>query len=225
MDHVKKHFEEEAHEFDEVVRRLAPYYDEMLDALVLAIPFERSKAIQIVDLGCGTGTVAKRLQDAYPKAKITCVDLAENMLDMARGKLGSAGRYQLDDFRSYKFETPYDLVVSSLALHHLETDEEKKLFYGKIFSSLRPGGVFYNADVILGTTDHLQKGYMEKWKSFMRRNVSAQEVEEKWIPMHYQEDRPAVLMEQLSWLKDLGFGEVDVIWKYYNFAVYGGSKL
>ncbi len=191
----------------------------------LLSPLKRSKAIQIVDLGCGTGTVAKRLQDAYPKAKITCVDLAENMLEMARGKLGSAARYQLADFRSYQFETPYDLVVSSLALHHLETDEEKKLFYGKIFSSLRPGGVFYNADVILGTTDHLQKGYMEKWKSFMRRNVPAPEVEEKWIPMHYQEDRPAVLMEQLSWLKELGFGEVDVIWKYYNFAVYGGSKL
>ncbi len=26
-----------------------------------------------------------------------------------------------------------------------------------------------------------------------------------WIPMHYEEDRQAVLMEQLSWLKDLGF--------------------
>ena len=44
-------------------------------------------------------------------------------------------------------------------------------------------------------------------------------------PLMYEEDRPAVLMEQLSWLKDLGFADVDVVWKYYSFAVYGGRKL
>jgi tRNA (cmo5U34)-methyltransferase len=58
----------------------------------------------------------------------------------------------------------------------------------------------------------------------MRRNVPAEDVEKKWIPMHYEEDRPAVLMQQLSWLEDLGFTDTDVVWKYYNFAVYGGRK-
>jgi tRNA (cmo5U34)-methyltransferase len=31
-------------------------------------------------------------------------------------------------------------------------------------------------------------------------------------------------MNQLVWLQDMGFSEVDVIWKYYNFSVYGGRK-
>ena len=114
MDDIKKHFEGEAHEFDELIRRLSPAYDEMLDALVLALPRERSEAFQAIDLGCGTGTVAKRLKDAYPQARITCVDLAENMLEMARDKLGTDVRYQLADFRSYAFDRPRTLAVGNV---------------------------------------------------------------------------------------------------------------
>ncbi len=31
-------------------------------------------------------------------------------------------------------------------------------------------------------------------------------------------------MDQLAWLAEIGFTDVDVVWKYYNFAVYGGRK-
>ncbi len=224
MDKVKQHFENEAHEFDQIIRQLTPYYDEMLDALILALSSGVSGPTKVIDLGCGTGTVARRIKDTFPDANITCVDMAENMLAMAKKKLGHNTRYQLADFRSYEFDGSYDLVVSSLALHHLETDEDKKLFYRKIFNSLAPGGAFYNADVILASSRGVQEGYMKKWKDFMRKQVSDVEIEQKWIPMHYEEDRPARLTAQMSWLDDIGFSEIDVVWKYYNFAVYGGIK-
>ncbi len=40
MDKIKKHFEEEAHEFDQIVLKLIPCYEEMISALFAAIPFE-----------------------------------------------------------------------------------------------------------------------------------------------------------------------------------------
>jgi tRNA (cmo5U34)-methyltransferase len=40
-----------------------------------------------------------------------------------------------------------------------------------------------------------------------------------------EEDRPARFVDQLNRLRDIGFNGVDVIWKYYNFAVYGGVKI
>ncbi len=227
MEKVKQHFEEEAQEFDEIIRRLIPYYEQMLDALVTALPFNQDKSIRVVDLGCGTGTIARRIKQIYPLAQITCVDIAEKMLQIARVKLGEAGsdlRYQLANFEDYEFDTKYDVAVSSLALHHLVCDEDKIQFYRKIYDSLTPGGVFYNADVILGSSSHLQELYMEKWREYMRRQVSVEEIEQKWIPQHYDEDRPASLMNQLAWLCEIGFVEVDVIWKYYNFSVYGGRK-
>jgi tRNA (cmo5U34)-methyltransferase len=58
----------------------------------------------------------------------------------------------------------------------------------------------------------------------MRRNVSREEIEVRWIPKYEAEDRPARLTDQLAWLAEIGFADIDVIWKRYNFAVYGGRK-
>lgn len=226
MEKVKQHFEEEAQEFDAIIRRLIPYYEQMLDALVLTLPFKQSHPIDVIDLGCGTGTIARRIKDDYPQARITCVDIAEKMLNIAQGKLGNSGdaRYQLANFEDYEFDAAYDIAVSSLALHHLVSEDDKIKFYKKIYACLKPGGVFYNADVILGSSSYLQERYMEKWREYMRLHVSEEEIEQKWIPQHYDEDHPASLMSQLAWLQNMGFAEVDVIWKYYNFSVYGGRK-
>ena len=226
MDTVKKHFEEEAKEFDQIILRLIPFYPEMIDALITAIPFDKSSRISVIDLGCGTGTISRCIKETFPQARISCLDLAENMIEMTKLKLAkfSDTRFQVGDFTDYKFDDTYDVVVSSLALHHLVTDEDKIDFYRKIHKSLSPNGVFFNADVILGSSEYLQKVYIEKWRDFMKRHVAEEEINNKWLPQYQEEDRPAKLMDQIAWLTNLGFGEVDVIWKYYNFAVYGGRK-
>ena len=227
MEKVRQHFEEEAHEFDKIIRRLIPYYEQMLDALIAALPFNQSQAIRVIDLGCGTGTIAKRIKDVYPQANITCVDIADKMLQVAQTKLGVGEdvRYQIANFENYEFDSIYDVAISSLALHHLVSDDDKIKFYKKIYSCLSPGGVFYNADNVLGSGSHLQGLYIEKWREYMSRQISIEEIEQKWIPKHYVEDHPADLISQLTWLHDIGFIQIDIIWKYYNFAVYGGSKL
>ena len=66
MEKVKQHFEAEAQEFDAVIRRLIPYYEPMLEALLLALPFSPAQSLHVIDLGCGTGTVARRLKEVYP---------------------------------------------------------------------------------------------------------------------------------------------------------------
>lgn len=226
MDKIKKHFEEEAKEFDQIILRLVPFYKEMVDALVSAIPFEKSDPVAVMDVGCGTGTIASRIKENFPNAKITCLDLAENMIEMARIKMREYNNvsYIVDDFSHFVFERKYDAIVSSLALHHLATDEDKKRFYKKAFDHLTNRGVFYNADVVLGSNSHLEEVQMSKWKEFMSQTVSLEEIENKWVPKYYEEDRPAKLIDHLKWLEDIGFADVDVIWKYCKGAVFGGLK-
>ncbi len=226
MDKIKMHFEEEAGEFDQIILKLIPYYREMISALITAIPFEASAKIKVIDLGCGTGSIAKKVKETYPNAQVTCVDIAENMIETAKKKLSAYSdvRYQVSDFYQFHFSDTYDAVISSLALHHLLTDGDKQDFYSKIFKALSPGGIFYNADVVLASSSRLQDAYMRQWKEFMGRSVSQQEIEEKWIPTYKEEDRPARLMDQLVWLDEIGFVDTDVVWKFYNFAVYGGAK-
>jgi tRNA (cmo5U34)-methyltransferase len=226
MDKVKNHFENEATVFDRVILNLIPHYPTMIRTLVEAVPFEKSKPLHVIDLGCGTGTVAAKILDAFPNARVTCVDMAENMIAVARAKLKrySQVKFVAADFNAFEFRDNYDVVVSSLALHHLRTDEDKQNIYRRIYESLNPGGVFYNADVVLASNDFLQSVYMNEWREFMSRAVPKDEIENKWIPTYKEEDHPARLLDQLAWMKEIGFGDVDVLWKYFNFAVYGGVR-
>jgi tRNA (cmo5U34)-methyltransferase len=224
MDKVKKHIEGEAKDFDRIIKELIPYYAEMIDGMVAAIPHQRTDLINVIDLGCGTGTISRQIKQTFPQARITCLGIAENMIEMSKLKLNNYSdvQYRIGDFKDYEFDDTYDIVVSSLALHHLVTDDDKISFYRKIYESLCPGGVFFNADVVLGSNEHFQSLYMGKWISFMKRHVFDEEIETKWLPKYREEDRPSKLMDQLIWLKDIGFSEIDIIWKYYNYAVYGG---
>jgi tRNA (cmo5U34)-methyltransferase len=148
------------------------------------------------------------------------------MVEMARAKLAQHphARYLVDDLNTFAFDAEYDVVVSSLALHHMVTDADKQGFYRRIYDALASGGVFYNADVVLGSSAALQAMYMRKWRAFMQQNVSDEEIEHTWLPKYYDEDHPAKLTDHLAWLAKVGFADVDVVWKVYNYAVYGGTR-
>ncbi|HEX2953847.1 MAG TPA: class I SAM-dependent methyltransferase [Bacillota bacterium] len=223
---IKNHFDQEAKAFDELILKLIPHYTEMLEALVNIIPFEKYDKFKVVDLGCGTGTIAGKIKRRFSNAKVLCLDFAESMIEMAKTKLaGYDGvAFYTGDFTNYDFDEPSDVIVSSLALHHLPTDKDKASFYKKIFSALSYGGVFYNVDLVLASNNKIQDLYMEKWKAFLRKKVPNGEIEEVWMPKYYEEDRPASMTKHLDWLQKAGFKDVDVIFKYYNFAVYGGVK-
>ena len=226
IEKVKNHFEEEAKEFDRIILKLIPFYEEMIEALVLSIPFKKDELIKVIDLGCGTGTIASKIKETFLNSQISCLDIAENMIKMTQIKLGESKKvdYLIGDFYSFEFDKKYDVIISSLALHHLAEDDDKKMIYQKIYNALTDRGVFYNADVVLGSNNHLQELYMTKWKEFMSKNVSWDEIDNKWIIKYKEEDRPTSLMKHIKWLEEIGFKNVDVVWKYYNYAVYGGYR-
>jgi tRNA (cmo5U34)-methyltransferase len=223
-ERIKAHFEEEAKEFDIIIQKLIPGYNEMIDALVSIVPFSQEDAFSVIDLGCGTGTVARSVKDRFPNVSVTCVDIAEKMLRIAEKKIGGDVRCIHADLNSFDFAEKYDLIVSSLALHHLESDDDKLAFYKKVYSALPPNGLFINIDVVLGSSEELQSVYMKKWIEFMSEKVSAEEIAEKWLPNYYAEDRPTGMIRHLEMLKSCGFSCVDVVCKHYNFAVYCAEK-
>ena len=125
----------------------------MIESMISAIPYNDSDRFNVLDLGSGTGNVSLALKQKFQYANISCIDIAENMIEMAKLKLDKYNdiEYYTGDFSEFKFEKKYDVVVSSLALHHIKTDEEKKEFYSKIYELLNPGGIFLNSDSVLGS--------------------------------------------------------------------------
>ncbi|HEY9161076.1 MAG TPA: class I SAM-dependent methyltransferase [Desulfomonilia bacterium] len=226
MEGIKTHFDEEAEEYDGIIRKLMPYYTHMVKTIADCIPFKKDESIEVIDLGCGTGTISKAILDIYPNARFTCVDMAPRMLKMAERKLCDAkgARYINCDFYQFEFDKRYDVVVSSLALHHLVTDDDKMGFYRKISDSVKPGGIFINGDVVLASYEWLHDMYLGKWKEYMSKSVPMEEIEKAWMPLHFREDSPISMMKHLEMLKEAGFNTMDIVWKYYNVAVYLAMK-
>ncbi len=110
--------------------RLRPAHD-----LVARIMLEAPQ--QIVDLGCGTGTVTALLRARWPDAQIAGIDNSEQMLERARAALPNVA-WKLDDLAAWSPASPVDLIVSNAALHWL--DDHETLF-PRLLSHLRPDGV------------------------------------------------------------------------------------
>ncbi|MBI4978907.1 MAG: class I SAM-dependent methyltransferase [Spirochaetes bacterium] len=220
MKVIHDHFDDEAKQFDANIVKFIPCYDEMLDTAVAAVPFARGRTMRVADLGTGTGELALKFMNAYPKAVMTCVDMSENMLTMASRKLGKYRKttYVCSDFYHFSFTGKYDAVISSFALHHLVTDADKQSFCRKIYAALKPGGVFVNADVVLGATKHLQAYAMGQWVSFLKKTLPPKGVAQL-LRNFKREDSPAPVAEHFTFLKAAGFSKADILWRKYMGAV------
>lgn len=222
---IKNHFEKEAALFDKLFFKVMPHYEEMMQSLIDSLPFLKNQKVEIIDLGCGTGNLAKKLTAAYPRAGIFCLDMAENMLAMARAKLGENRNivFRQGDIRKFDYSAKYDAIVASMVLHHIE-GKEKPGFYKKLYKSLKSGGVFCVIDIFLSPSAHLQKNFIDGWKRYMQNNGLPVKRTSDMLKRHHREDRPVCLQDEIRYLHQAGFKKVDIILKSYNFALYCAIK-
>lgn len=98
---------------------------------------------RILDLGCGTGTLAVLLKRACPEATVVGLDGDPEVLEKARAKAAKAGvtielHQGLADAPPFP-ERSFDRIVSTLVFHHLATDVKRRALAGAR-TLLRPGG-------------------------------------------------------------------------------------
>jgi tRNA (cmo5U34)-methyltransferase len=211
--------------YDRSRRQLVPCFDDFYGIAAALSPFERDAAIHILDLGAGTGLMSAFFADAHRHARFTLVDVAGEMLDRARARFArDAGRFACVTL-DYAMELPsgtFDLVVSGLSIHHL-ADGNKIALFRRVYAALRPDGAFINADQVLGRTPAVEARNHAAWLAgACRLGVSQADLDAAMERMKH--DRTATLADQLRWLDEAGFRDVDCAYKHYRFAVYGGRK-
>jgi tRNA (cmo5U34)-methyltransferase len=116
----------------------------------------------------------------------------------------------------------FDAIVSALSIHHLD-DPGKAALFGRILEALNPGGAFVNAEEVVAPTVRLDALYWDEWER-LARAAGAPHEEFAAVEERGKYDKPARVDEQLAWLSEAGFEEVDCYYKYLMFAVYGGRK-
>jgi len=147
-------FDAAAEDYDQVRRQLVPPFDDFYGTVVESIPHEREDAMRVLDLGAGTGLLSAFVARAFPRARVTLVDASPEMLAVARRRFADEPeRFELR-VADYARELPlgeYEAVVSALSIHHLDGTGKRELFC-KVYEALCAGGVFVNADQVLGST-------------------------------------------------------------------------
>jgi tRNA (cmo5U34)-methyltransferase len=102
-----------------------PGYEELQDAVAAAT--DGFRVTSVLELGTGTGETALRVLARHPGARWTGIDASEAMLARARERLPEAN-LRMSRLEDPLPEGPFDLVVSALAVHHLDGNRKRDLF-------------------------------------------------------------------------------------------------
>lgn len=150
-------------------------------------------ALSILELGIGTGETARRVLPLHPGAQLIGIDASEPMLGRAREAVPHA------DLRVGRLEEalppgPFDLIVTALAVHHLDSAGKADLFR-RVARILRSGGRFVLGDVVV-----------------------PDDPADVVTPIDGSYDRPSRADEQLRWLAEAGFA-ARLVWTQRDLAV------
>jgi tRNA (cmo5U34)-methyltransferase len=179
------------------IRADLPSYDRLQDEV--AIASGDGEVRRILDLGVGTGETARRVLARHPGARLVGIDESSAMVSAARGSLEGSAELRVGMLEDALPPGPFDLVVSALAVHHLD-DAGKADLFRRVGAALAPQGVFVLGDVVVPARD-----------------------EDRVASLTPGYDRPSPLPDLLGWLTDAGF-EAEVCWEHADLAVLRGRK-
>jgi len=219
MEHIRQAFNKFATEYDAQREYIIPEMRQYYGAAVWAMETGEPKPA-ILDVGAGTGLLSAFLLEKFPDARLTLMDISENMLDMARNRFASRTetKYVVCDYSCSELGGPYDIVCSALSIHHLLSEDKRRLF-GRIVTALKPGGMFVNADQAEGETPYFSRRHLDYWNEFLRSGPMTEAQHAEILKRRDTLDRNEKLSDQLSWLAEAGFSDVDVVYKNRTFIV------
>lgn len=182
----------------------------LLDALPASVD-------RVLDLGCGDGRLLGLVCTRYPDAQGLGFDSSEPMLSRAETRFTDQQQSvelcnhdlsrPLTDDDVIAANAPFGAIVSALAIHHL-TDERKRTLLAEAHELLSPGGMFVNLDLVCSASQALH----EQFRQAIGR------------PEDDASDRLAPLCDQLGWMSDAGFVEVDCRFKWLEMALMTGKR-
>lgn len=176
-------------------RYIAPLYDRVFDNMNKGLRlagvrmFRPSSGMNILDVGCGTGTHLE-LYKRY-ECHLYGIDLSPSMLELARLRLGDSARLELGDATRMPYEDrKFELILSMLTLHEMASQTRSRVL-SEMKRVLKDDGHILLIDFHIGPYQPMQ-GWISKMIIFLSEVTAGRE--------HYKNYRQFLSTKGLSTL-------------------------
>jgi tRNA (cmo5U34)-methyltransferase len=246
----KQRFVHMAEDYDQVAPFLVPMYDFVQQEMIRLADLASLSRPRIIDLGAGSGLFLEKVLATCPHASCYWVDSSEGFLAVAKRRLEQYGEqvtYILSPMEGdwpVQIDGPVDRIFSMSAIHHLER-QEKQALYARCFDLLADDGWFINGDEMKTFDESAYRASLAFWVRHVESQAacvppSLLDNTQRWL-RHFDGwkrrnieriDRPKTkgddlhepFVDQVQWLKDIGYEAVDIFVKYHLWCVVGGRK-
>lgn len=220
-----------------VSRNAIPFVDTHFEVMHRLIDVAGIEVRNVLDLGAGDGLAAAQVMRKQPVQRATLTDFSQPMLDPARKRFSASeldiafveGDFRESDWHPAVTERgPYDLVISRFAIHHIP-DEMKRSLYGAVLNWLRPGGMLVQIEHVASGSPMYNTAHDRLMvERLMDSRGEVEGFEEVFASYRLRADGPANILapicDQLSWLRDIGFSDVDCAFKCFELSVFAGRR-
>lgn len=212
--------------YDKEIKLVIPGHTEMHNVIEAWVLKKALNGVsKILELGIGTGLTSERILKNIPKVDYTVIDFSSGLMEKAIDRLKNYNTHFIyGDFSKVKFSGKYDIVVSVIGIHHQDNFGKKKLFK-KIFNSLNMNGIFIFGDLITYRDPFEAALNDAKHYHSLVENMKDKGSLRLWAHHHKFLNILATLEDQISWLKEAGFGKVEVLYKKFNTALIVAKKI
>ncbi|MBK1439876.1 carboxy-S-adenosyl-L-methionine synthase CmoA [Parapedobacter sp. ISTM3] len=216
--------------FDDMVSRSVPFYGEMQRMVAELAGRYAQPDTHVYDLGCSTGTTLLMMDKTVPDtARFFGVDESAEMINRCREKLDG-----------FNLRRPVELSVADLTCN-VPVDRASVVTMVLVLQFIRPmnrleivsriqegmvkGGVFLLVEKVLTEERSFNREFIDFYYGFKRKN--------KYSELEISQKREALenvlipyrTSENAAMLRNAGFGEVEVFFRWYNFTGLIARKL
>ncbi|MBI5214609.1 MAG: class I SAM-dependent methyltransferase [Ignavibacteriae bacterium] len=213
-----------AEEYEHFIKG-TPHYEKFVNRIASEVKKyckdKPNRDINVIDIGTGYGFCAKFVLKICPNLQLVALDNERNMTLRAKKYLqeyiaNGNTTVVLTDALTYLRKLPndsIDIYFSSWVIHNFQQNYRTNI-YKQMYRTLKPGGLFLNADKYAWDNEIVQNRELEWQVSKFFEIFSSQkryDILEEWVVHYIRDESPKLVMKErtsIEQMKKVGFTSV-----------------